>query len=69
MNDILGHCDREKRIILVKKRVPRRAWTNRTTILSQKFCKKHNKICEFSGEHCKLKRQEDYKKRKNNKST
>ena len=69
MNENIGHAKRIRKYVTVKKRGPRKAWTNRTTTLVQKFCKKHNKICEFSGQRCKLTRQEDYKKSKNNNPT
>ena len=62
MNDISGHCDREKRIILVKKKFKKRQWTNQTSILIEKYCKKHNKMCFFTEKStkCKLSRREEY---------
>lgn len=44
----IGHAKRITKTIIVKKKGPRKLWTNRTTKTVNKFCSKHNKICEFS---------------------
>ena len=70
--DILGHGKRISKIILVKKPTKKRTWKNQTTKTINKFCKKHEKICEFSekANKCRLSRKEDYETRaKNNHPT
>tara|TARA_Y100000817_G_C16829890_1_gene532988 strand:+ start:793 stop:1551 length:759 start_codon:yes stop_codon:yes gene_type:complete len=63
--DILGHGKRISKIILVKKPTKKRTWKNQTTKTINKFCKKHEKICEFSekANKCRLSRKEDYETR------
>ena len=48
MMEEIGHAKRITKTIVVKKKGPRKVWTNRTTKTVNKFCSKHNKICEFS---------------------
>jgi len=66
----IGHAKRITKTIIVKKKAPRKAWTNRTTKTVKKFCSNHNKICEFSekAKLCKETRREKYNQNKKNKN-
>ena len=64
--DSSGHSERKFKLIEVKNKNPRKSWTNRTSKITQKFCKKHNQLCDFTenGKTCKLSRREYYENRK-----
>ena len=55
-----GHAEKETKLVQVNKRIPREPWTNRTTKIIQKYCKYHDKICDFTekGLKCKEQRRE-----------
>ena len=59
-----SHPEKVPRLMMVNKPKFKSKWTNISTILIDKYCKYHDKICKFTekGVKCKERRGEDYKK-------
>jgi len=61
-----GHAKRHTKVVTVKKKGTRQAWTNRSTKTVEKWCDNHQKICVYSerASLCKETRREQYLRNK-----
>ena len=60
-----------KKIVIVKKSLKKRSWTNRQSTLISKYCTNHEKDCLFSsgGQRCRETRKDEYARWQKNKQS